>query len=240
MIDWIRKNYDNPSVEIGGEILPVAIRRHPSAKRMVLRLAPDGREVRLTMPRWGRTSEAMDFIHSRTDWLEAQHAKTERVAPPSPGGSIAHRGEHLTIDWSPLHGRAPQIDGTSIRVGGPEASLPGRLEKWLRAQATDLMSGDLAEYCAAAGKTAPELKLSRAQRRWGSCSESGAVRINWRLIMAPDEVRRSVVAHEVAHLVHFDHSPAFHRFLGDIFEGDIDAANSWLKRHGRSLYRNFG
>ena len=39
-------------------------------------------------------------------------------------------------------------------------------------------------------------------------------RINWRLVMAPDPVRRSVVAHEVAHLVHFDHSPAFHALLG--------------------------
>jgi predicted metal-dependent hydrolase len=58
--------------------------------------------------------------------------------------------------------------------------------------------------------------------------------------MAPDPVRRSVVAHEVAHLVHFDHSPRFHAFLGDLFEGDLPAANAWLKREGRSLYLPFG
>ena len=58
--------------------------------------------------------------------------------------------------------------------------------------------------------------------------------------MAPDEVRRSVVAHEVAHLVHFDHSPAFHALLGDLFEGRLDKADSWLKREGRSLYAAFG
>jgi hypothetical protein len=58
--------------------------------------------------------------------------------------------------------------------------------------------------------------------------------------MAPDAVRRSVVAHEVAHLVHFDHSPRFHAFLERIFEGDIDAANRWLKAHGRGLYAILG
>jgi predicted metal-dependent hydrolase len=58
--------------------------------------------------------------------------------------------------------------------------------------------------------------------------------------MAPDAVRRSVVAHEVAHLTHFDHSPAFHAHLEALFEGDLPAANRWLKREGRSLYAHFG
>jgi predicted metal-dependent hydrolase len=64
--------------------------------------------------------------------------------------------------------------------------------------------------------------------------------MNWRLAMAPDEVRRSVVAHEVTHLVHFDHSPRFHAMLGDLFEGDLNGANRWLKRHGRGLYGPLG
>jgi predicted metal-dependent hydrolase len=82
--------------------------------------------------------------------------------------------------------------------------------------------------------------LSRAQRRWGSCSDRARIRINWRLVQAPDFVRRSVVAHEVAHLVHFDHSPAFHALLGDIYEGEIGVADRWLKERGRSLYAAFG
>jgi predicted metal-dependent hydrolase len=82
--------------------------------------------------------------------------------------------------------------------------------------------------------------LSNAQRRWGSCSAKGAIRINWRLIMAPDAVRRSVVAHEVAHLLHFNHSAQFHAALARLFEGDIAVANAWLKREGRGLYLPFG
>jgi predicted metal-dependent hydrolase len=66
------------------------------------------------------------------------------------------------------------------------------------------------------------------------------VRINWRLVQAPDAVRRSVVAHEVAHLVHFDHSPRFHALLGEIFDDDLPAAERWLKAHGRGLYAAFG
>jgi predicted metal-dependent hydrolase len=53
-------------------------------------------------------------------------------------------------------------------------------------------------------------------------------------------VRRSVVAHEVAHLVHFDHSARFHALLAEIYDGDLPAADAWLKRHGRSLYAPLG
>ena len=53
-------------------------------------------------------------------------------------------------------------------------------------------------------------------------------------------MRRSVVAHEVAHLVHFDHSPAFRRLLAELFEEDIAQADEWLRREGRTLYATFG
>jgi predicted metal-dependent hydrolase len=118
------------------------------------------------------------------------------------------------------------------------------VHRWLETEALRLLGEDLAHYCARAGVPAPQLRLSRAVRRWGSCSGSrdGAqcVRVNWRLVQAPDHVRRSVVAHEVAHLVHFDHSPAFRALLGELFEDDLKAADAWLKHHGRSLYAAFG
>jgi predicted metal-dependent hydrolase len=132
------------------------------------------------------------------------------------------------------------LEDDTIRVGGPVETLPSRLRRWLEAEARAVLAADLADYCERVNLPAPGLSLSNARRRWGSCAPDGSIRINWRLIMAPDFVRRSVVAHEVAHLVHFDHSARFHALLGEIFEGDIAAANRWLKREGRSLYASFG
>jgi predicted metal-dependent hydrolase len=122
----------------------------------------------------------------------------------------------------------------------PARGLESRLRRWLEREALALLADDLAHYCARGGHPVPRLALSRAQRRWGSCAADGSIRINWRLVMAPDFVRRSVVAHEVAHLRHFDHSPAFHAELDRLFEGSIAEANHWLKREGRGLYRPFG
>ena len=161
-------------------------------------------------------------------------------AAPLPGTGVAYRGELLRLEHDPASTRRVRLDDGALWCGGPAENLPARLRRWLEAEARRLLAEDLAHYSARAGRPLPKLALSGATRRWGSCSAKGAIRINWRLVMAPDEVRRSVVAHEVAHLIHFDHSPAFHSLLGDLFEGDLRAANRWLKREGRGLYAAFG
>ena len=241
MIDWLRRAPDeNPAVRIGEHEVPLAIRRHPRARRLTMRLAPDGSEVRVTLPRWGRTEDALVFARARLEWLESQLAAVPRTDPPRPGGLLRYRGGELAIDWHAAHPRKPRLVDAAVCLGGPAENLAARLQRWLEGEARRLLEQDLAFYCERAGHVPPPLRLSRAQRRWGSCSDRRSIRINWRLVQAPDPVRRSVVAHEVAHMTHFDHSPAFHGLLGSLFEGDLKAADAWLKTHGRSLYATFG
>ncbi|EAQ29047.1 hypothetical protein NAP1_15648 [Erythrobacter sp. NAP1] len=240
MIDWLKRAPIDPEIELGGETVPIILRRHATAKRLTLRLAPDGSEVRITLPRWARSAEAIAFAHTRRDWLAEQHARVPRRETPGPGGMLLYRGEPKAIAWQETAARRPVLDESTVRLGGPKAGLEGRLRRWLEREALALFEADMHDYTAAAALEPVPTALSRAQKRWGSCSDKSRIRINWRLVQAPDFVRRSVVAHEVAHLVHFDHSPAFHALLGDIYEGKINEADRWLKQNGRSLYAAFG
>lgn len=245
MIDWLKRAEIEPEIELNGELVPISLRRHHNAKRLTLRLAPDGSEVRITLPNWARGNEATAFAHARRDWLEAQHAKVPKRMAPGPGSRVLYRGEELRVEWDERGRRTPQRDNKLLRLGGPQNGLEARLRRWLEKEALALFETDLADYTSAASLAPVPVALSRAQRRWGSCSDGGKtgqprIRLNWRLVQAPDFVRRSVVAHEVTHLVHFDHSPAFHAMLGQIYEGDIKRADRWLKEQGRSLYASFG
>ncbi len=241
MIDWLlKRDGAAPQVTVAGRVLPLVLRRNAAAKRMTMRLAPDGSEVRITLPQWGRTAEALEFAHKRQGWLAGQLAAVPQPAMLSADGLLPYRGDQLPICHDPAAPRKVRLIEGELQVGGPAESLQARLRRWLESEARRLLSEDLAFYCARADQPAPRLMLSNAQRRWGSCARDGTIRVNWRLVMAPDMVRRSVVAHEVAHLVQFDHSPAFHAMLGQLFEHDIRAANRWLKREGRGLYATLG
>ncbi len=244
MIDWLKRSaFDrgsDPHIDLNDTPVPIVLRRHATARRMTLRLAPDGSEVRITLPQWARSDEAIAFAHARHEWLIAQHAKVPQRQDLGPGSEFPYRGQAVRVEWDERAPRRPALSGNIVRLGGPIAGLESRLKKWLEREALTLFERDMADYTANAALPPVPVALSRAQKRWGSCSEKSRIRLNWRLIQAPDFVRRSVVAHEVAHLVHFDHSPAFYALLGNIYEDDLANADQWLKQQGRTLYAAFG
>jgi predicted metal-dependent hydrolase len=99
------------------------------------------------------------------------------------------------------------------------------------------MSREVADYAAAAGVAATAVGVGDAASRWGSCSSTGRIRLSWRLILAPPEVRRFVVAHEVAHLVHLDHGRDFKALESRLYGPGLAAAKAALRRLGPGLRR---
>lgn len=240
MIDWLRREAQEPVIELDGRELPIELARNRRARRLTMRLAPDGSAVRITLPHWCRSAEALDFAHARREWLADELARLPRRRDPAREGKLLYRGVEIGVDWRRDAPRKADFNGGMLTLGGPEETLGKRLQRWLEGEALRLFAEEAAHYCARGDLETAEVRLSRARRRWGSCSSQGVLRFNWRLVQAPDPIRRSVVAHEVAHLVHFDHSTAFHTLLGKLYEDDIDMANHWLRHHGRSLYATFG
>ena len=99
------------------------------------------------------------------------------------------------------------------------------------------MSREVADYVAAAGATARSVSIGDAGTRWGSCSSDGRIRLSWRLILARPEVRRYVVAHEVAHLKHLNHGAEFKALEARLFGSGLSEAKAMLRRDGARLRR---
>ncbi|WP_280954948.1 M48 family metallopeptidase [Paludibacterium denitrificans] len=94
----------------------------------------------------------------------------------------------------------------------------------------------LAELAQRCTRAPASLALSSARTRWGSCTSAGVIRLNWRLVQAPPDILDYVVAHELAHLVHMNHSAAFWSETARLFP-DWQRARLWLKQHGSTLFR---
>lgn len=227
---------DDLEIAVGGEFYPLRVRRSPRARSIIVSADTVKGEVRLTMPRFASQAQALRFAQSKSDWLATCFAEAHPAVPIVDGAEIAFAGETHVISWSPEYARMPERGGGEIRVGGPEDRIAYRITSWMRDRARQVYAEDLAFYCERAAVDLPKLSVGDARRRWGSCSGKKAIRLNWRLIMAPPMVRRSVVAHEVAHLRHMNHSSAFYDLLDKIFEGDRKDADRWLKSHGSDLH----
>jgi predicted metal-dependent hydrolase len=130
---------------------------------------------------------------------------TEGASLPYLGGSLT-----LALATGP-RARAMARDGVLhlvTRDGSPEA-VRRAVVGWFKREALAYLGERLAELSARAGLGAPKLFLSSALARWGSCNSRREVRLAWRLVKAPPELIDYVICHELAHLRHMDHSPAF-------------------------------
>lgn len=116
-------------------------------------------------------------------------------------------------------------------VQATAASAQRLLERWLQSQAAAVAAPLLQEQAHIMGLTVPVLRFRETKSRWGSCSATGIITLNWRLIQAPTAVMRYVIIHELSHRVHLNHSPRFWQLV-EKYDPAYRLHRGWLKRHG--------
>jgi predicted metal-dependent hydrolase len=217
--------------------IPVEIRGIRGAKRLRLRLDEKRSVLKLTGPLRMNRKAALDWAAEQREWVDTQLGAMLPAEPFVPGATVPFEGVDVRLEWNPDASRTPKlVDGVLIS-GGPPEGFARRIESFFKRRAVEALSKETQGIAQKAGGTLRAVSVGDADTRWGSCSSSGRIRYSWRLILAPPEVRRYVVANEVAHLVHMDHGRAFKALEKKLFEGDADAARLLLRRIGGRLKR---
>jgi|SRR3954451_12651101 predicted metal-dependent hydrolase len=217
--------------------VPIEIRIVRSARRLRLRFDDVRGMLKLTCPPRTSRRAALAWALDQRDWIEHQLARAAPLEPFAPGALVPIEGVETLIMWRPDLPRTPMLVDGELRCGGPEGSVPRRIEAWLKKRAVEIMSRDVADYAAAAGVAVRSVAVGDAGTRWGSCSSDGRIRLSWRLILGPPDVRQYVVAHEVAHLRHMNHGPEFKAFEATLFGPGLAQAKAQLRRLGPRLRR---
>lgn len=116
----------------------------------------------------------------------------------------------------------------------PRPTLPRDEEQAFRARASRELPDRLRALAAEHGLTASRVSVRDQRWRWGSCSPSGHICLNWRLMLMPERVRDYVLLHELMHLKRLDHSPRFWKLVAAACP-DYQAARAWLRAHADLL-----
>jgi predicted metal-dependent hydrolase len=212
---------------------PLVLRESPRARRLRLRVDPRTGAV----PRRISHRRALAWAEDHRDWVERALAAVPESVPFAPGSIFPLHDLPHRIDWEPARPRRIERGEGRLLVGGPIEGVQRRVLRWLKDHALDLLGRETEEFAHLAGVTVTRVGVGDPVSRWGSCSASGAIRYSWRLILAPEFVRRATVAHEVAHRVHLNHSRAFHALVAELLGADPGPARAWLRREGAALHR---
>lgn len=225
---FLRKQNDIPA-----EIAGVRVKPSARARRMSLRTDARTGEVVLVFPKRGSESAAQRFIAQQRDWIEKQRARKQDPAPVAPGARLSILGRTYTVRHEKGRGLS-RIAGDEIIVHGDPAHLPRRLKDFLKAEAERILTAAAREKTESLGLKMRAVRVIDPKTRWGSCGHDGRLMFSWRLILAPESVMDYVVAHEVAHRVHMNHSRKFWALCASLTT-DAAVSRKWLRKHGQEL-----
>lgn len=224
------------SIDLNGELVPVRVRRNRQAKRLILRVDKNSGEVKLTLPTHVGQRTAEKFLASNTSWLLSERCNVVPEQPFGHGDKIGFLGDDLRLEFTGVAPRRVDLGPDRVTVGGPADMAGKRLANWLRAEAKKVLTERSHFHAEKLGVSFKRVSIGDMKSRWGSCSSSGTLRYNWRLIMAPFEVLDYVAAHEVAHILEMNHSEYFWAHVARCVP-DYKSRRRWLKTEGSTLFK---
>ena len=208
------------------------IRRSGRARSVRVSVDPDG-EVEVVLPRRAAERHAAAAVRELAPWIERRrraYARARAALPRDPG-TVPYLGAALALVAEPGRSRVHRR-GDELRV--PGGDWHPAVERWYRRAARAEIAPRLDRATALAGLSYRGLTIRSQRTRWASCSTTGAMSFNWRLLLAPEAVLDYVVWHEVCHLEVMDHSPRFWALL-ERWCPDYAEHRRWLRRYGPAL-----
>jgi predicted metal-dependent hydrolase len=236
-----------PEIDLGGHRVSYAV--------VTSRRATVGIEIRKPTGLLVRAPENLDegylasVLHKKAEWILKHLARLEAGQQEKPkltgGMTLLYLGRNYRLDLV-TKGSEESINvalkGRRIRVTAPktESTLsPDRkiraaLVNWYRERAREILGARVAALSQEIGVAPKRIVIKDQRRRWGSCSRTGTLNLNWRIVMSPARIVDYLVAHELCHLRVPNHSLAFWQALETVIP-DWRRRRKWLRKNGHCL-----
>ena len=225
--------------------MTLTIRR---SKRRTVGFVVRGSEVTVTAPNRMSKKVLLQIIDKKRRWiLEKVHFNTHvRKAAPRrsyvTGEQVAYLGRNYRLEVLDSQDDVVRLKAGRLLVPAPTSLSASRrsllvrqrLVNWYKDKCAAHVLAHVQHLSPKLGAEPSRIEIRDYKSRWGTCNRHGVVRINWRLIVAPSSILEYVVAHEVCHLVHLNHSPDFWALLRTLIPSPKQFRD-WLKVHGDTL-----
>lgn len=205
-----------------------------------------GGEVCIKAPYGMSRKEIEAGLERKQSWILQNIAKMKEqgekilVKSYETGEKLLYLGQEFTLV------RKPSISGSRVYVRQEEDTIAvygnlkqaeqvkAALEKWYQQKAVIWMTKRLNYYKERIGVQYKKVSFKNPKTRWGSCSSTKNIMLNWKLIMAPGEIIDYVICHELCHLLEMNHSSAFWALVEQQIP-DWRTRRAWLKENGMML-----
>ena len=222
---------------------PVEVIRTDRKRSASIYLEGDG--VRVRVPKGLPDGRVRELITRKSPWIRKKLKEAELKAPLKPrefvsGETFSYLGRNYRLKV--LSGDTPSL---KLRGGYLEANIPGfsgtreeevrsLLVGWYQRHARKRLEEKTRRYAKILQVEPGCVSVKDYKSRWGSCSATGNISYNWKIVMAPHRIVDYVVVHELCHLLEHNHSAAYWRHVERVIP-DFQECGEWLRRNSEQL-----
>jgi predicted metal-dependent hydrolase len=237
-------------ITFGGRRIEYRIKRGARKKSVAITI-DNTSQVVVSVPKVLSWEKIREIVQKKASWIQKKQAYIRELK------DLRQEKEYISGEQILFLGRKYRLKVIETEYGPvPELVLRGRrvaiyikknmaekkrkeiikevLMSWYCLKATEVILQRAKRYSHLLDLTPKKIIVRNQQKRWGSCSKSGVLRFNWRIIMAPVSIIDYVVVHEICHLKEKNHSRGFWRQMALVLS-DYKKCRQWLRENYTSL-----
>lgn len=203
----------------------LVLSKRKGTKNIRLSISSSGK-VRVGLPSWAPYSLGINFAKSRSDWINTHRGS--KTSNPLVHGARIGKSYRLEYNFDPSSSRtSTRVHGLAIRITSNLAFSDARVQKQaiqaaeraLKKEAEVLLPKKLADIARKSDLSYKSVRIKKLSSRWGSCSNDKTITLNFFLMQLPWHLIEYVLAHELVHTIHLNHSASFWKDFEKIYPG---------------------
>ncbi len=217
------------------EIIPVKVRKNRQSKGYKLSLDRKDLSGLVSIPNHIKYEEGLNFAKENISWISNQIIELKPIIYINNGSKIRLLNNTIKIKYIKSSTDRVRIINNILEVYA-EKRHSNILLKWIKNEVRKSSNKIIDDFSKILNVKASKIKISNSFSYWGSCNSKKEISINWRLIFCPSYILRYIIAHELSHLLEFNHSKNFWKLV-DTLISNRKVAQKWLKENDNYMYR---
>lgn len=218
-----------------------------SSRRRSISIEVRATKVVLRAPMSVSEAVLLNFLSQKADWVRAKIAEQALTLTSVPsrsyeaGALLPFMGESLVLSIGLGKSTAVKRINNCLHVLLSNRSSQSREQqikrlvcRWYQQQALAVLTHKTQQLAHIMGLSCQQVTIRATRSKWGHCTSAGAIQYNWQILLAPEAIVDYLVAHEVSHLRHHNHSADFWSLVASVCP-DFKQRRAWLKQQGSQL-----
>jgi hypothetical protein len=217
------------------EVINIKVKKNKLSKSYKLSLDKKDLNGLVSIPYYIKYEDGAKFAKENLEWLSEEIRKFKPIIKINNGSKIKVFDDILKIKYVTFSTNKIKLTRDVLEIFS-EKQHSDILLKWIKGEVRKLSNEIINDFSRKLNVNVSKIKISNSFSYWGSCNSKNEISINWRLIFCPQYVLKYIIAHELSHLIEFNHSKNFWNLVDKLISNRV-AAQKWLKNNDNYMYR---